>query len=135
VGLKLNLNFIVTLFNVNFLSLKEFQISGRLKNIAVINMAFTFLAVTVLAVMLTGFIQTSTLKFPFVKTMSTTTRFSMLVLTDFAFLAPANFIQSFFAMTATTTTANSVRSAKIILLKLGRLLIVMASVSTSATTA
>ena len=130
--LKPSLNFIAIWFSVNFPNLRAFLTSGRPKNIAVTNMAFTSLAVTALEVIVTGFIQTSTPKFPFAKTTLMTSRFSMLGLTDFAFLAPANFLTNFFATTATTMIENSVRNAKTTAPKLGKSLIATASAFTSA---
>ena len=96
-------------------------------------MPFISLAVTALEVIVIGYIRTSTPKFLFAETMNTTSRFSMLALTDFAFPAPANFILSSYARTVTMMTANSVRSAKIILLKLGKSLIVTVNAFKSAT--
>ena len=115
--------------------MKAFPIFGRPKNTAETNVAFASLVVTVLAVMRIGRTPTSTLKFLFAKTMSTTSRLSRLAPMGFAFLAPANFIQSFFAMTAITMAVNFVRNAKIILLKLGTLSIATANAFTSAITA
>ena len=98
-------------------------------------MAFISPAVTALADTQTGRTRTSTPKFPFAETMSTTSRFSMLALTGCAFSAPTKFLLNFSVRIAITMVASSAKNVKIIVPKPGKSLIATVNVFKSATTA